>query len=220
MIVLIHKYLDWRRVILAVAAFVFVWNLSLNHNALASTDKFLSNEPQDAAYVLKRTVQVTPRRYLRWWQNPAAAEPVYNTWSWAPEIKVGIHGPLAPGSQISVEFDTADGKPWFTQRMRTPELEAGRWDIVYEREDLSLDQLEKKAIIVQAGLFPLRVRLKNALSGTNNVIFSGKYQIATYAPDQKIPEYRGKNSTLPKTGDCQWPGYGSTRTTAMKRFRR
>ena len=62
MIVLIHKYLDWRRVILAVAAFVFVWNLSLNHNALASTDKFLSNEPQDAAYVLKRTVQVTPRR--------------------------------------------------------------------------------------------------------------------------------------------------------------
>ena len=104
--------------------------------------------------------------------------------------------------------------------MRTPELEAGRWDIVYECEDLSLDQLEKKAITAQAGLFPFRVRLKNALSGTNNVIFSGKYQIATYAPDQKIPEYRGKNSTLPKTGDCQWPGYGSTRTTAMKRFRR
>src|SRR5438445_7116332 len=88
---------------------------------------------QDSPYVLKRTVQITPRRYLRWWQNPGAAEPVYNTWSWAPEIKIGVHGPLAAGSQITVEFDTADGKPWFTQRMRTPVLEPDRWDIVTER---------------------------------------------------------------------------------------
>lgn len=145
-----------------------------------------------SASILKRTVQVKPRRFLRWWQNPAAAEPVYNTWSWAPEIKFAINGPVASGSQITVEFDTADGKPWFTERMRTPELEPDYWEIVEDAEDMSLDQLEKKAITAQTGLFAFRIKLKNALAGSNEVLFAGKYKIATYAPDQKIPEYKGK----------------------------
>ncbi len=135
---------------------VLVLAVAVSHLTVSSGNAVSANTPhlaatQDSAYVLKRAVQITPLRYMRWWQNPAAAEPVYNTWSWAPEIKIGIHGPLADGSKITVEFDTADGKPWFTQRMRTPELDPDRWDIVSEREDLSLEQLEKKAITAPAG---------------------------------------------------------------------
>lgn len=34
--------------------------------------------------------------------------------------------------------------------------------------------------------------MKNALAGTNDTIFAGKFKVATYAPDQAIPEYKGK----------------------------
>ncbi len=144
------------------------------------------------ATILKRTVAIRPRRFLRWWRDVNAAEPVYNTWSWAPEITFAINGPVPSGSQLYVEFDTADGKPWFTQRMATPTLEDDYWENVDHVEDINLDQLEKKAITAQSGLFPFRIRLKNALGGTNEILFSGRYKIATYIPDQKIPEYKGK----------------------------
>ena len=151
-----------------------------------------NNTVAGSASILKRTVQIRPRRFLRWWQNPNAAEPVYNTWSWAPEITFAINGPVNSDSQITVEFDTADGKPWFTQRMRTPTLEENFWELVDSPEDVTLDQLEKKAITAQTGIFPFRIKLKNALAGTNDVVFAGKYKISTYAPDQKIPEYKSR----------------------------
>lgn len=144
------------------------------------------------AHLLKRTIEVTPRRFLRWWRNPAAAEPVYDTWSWAPEIKFAVNGPIPSGSKITVEFDKADGTPWFTQSMRTPTLEADYWELVNSVEDLNFDALEKKAITTPAGQFAFRIKLKNALAGTNTTLFAGKYKIATYQPDPKIPEYRTK----------------------------
>lgn len=154
---------------------------------LATTAKAF-NEP----HLLKRTIEVKPRKFLRWWRNPAAAEPVYNTWSWAPEIKFAVNGPVDAGSQIYVEFDTSDGKAWFTQRMRTPTLDVDRWEMVDHVEDINFDGLEKKAITAPAGSFPFRIRMKNALAGTDKVLFAGKYKITTYAPNQTIPEYKGR----------------------------
>jgi hypothetical protein len=52
-------------------------------------------------------------------------------------------------------------------------------------------ELEKMAV-TKTGLFPFKITLKNALAGTNDALFAGKFRVATYAPDQAIPEYRGK----------------------------
>jgi hypothetical protein len=57
--------------------------------------------------------------------------------------------------------------------------------------DLDESELEKKAI-TQTGLFPFKITLKNALAGTNETLLGGKFKVATYAPDQAIPEYKGK----------------------------
>lgn len=143
-------------------------------------------------HILRRTLNVWPRRYLRYWKNPSAADPVYDTWSWAPEIAFSIYGPVASGSQVFVEWDMPDGKPWFTQKMRTPTLEADYYDEVKDVEGISRDDLEKKAITTQSGLFPFRIKLKNALNGTNQLLFEGKYKVFPSVPDQKIPEFRGK----------------------------
>jgi len=140
--------------------------------------------------LLKRTIQITPRRFSRWWKNPNAAEPVYNTYSWVPEIFFDVLGPIEGGSKLYVEFDMPDGKPLIKYNMLTPELENDVWETI-KMESIDDSELEKKAILSE-GVFPFRIKLKNALAGTDKVIFSGKFKVGTYLLDQKIPEYKGK----------------------------
>lgn len=140
--------------------------------------------------LLKRTVEVTPKRFLRYWRNPNAAEPVYNTYSWVPQVQFDILGPTTSGSKFYVEFDMPDGKPWIKYNMRTPEIGDDIWETI-KMETVSESELEKKAILNE-GVFPFRIKVKNALSGTDTVFFSGKIKVGTYLLDQKIPDYKGK----------------------------
>lgn len=41
--------------------------------------------------LLKRTVAISTKRFLRYWPNPRAAEPQYNTWSWTPKVYFEMH---------------------------------------------------------------------------------------------------------------------------------
>src|SRR6266849_4385652 len=54
---------------------------------------------QGGPTLLKRTVVVSTKRFLRYWPNPSATEPKYNTWSWTPQISFQILGPVPGGSQ-------------------------------------------------------------------------------------------------------------------------
>jgi hypothetical protein len=76
--------------------------------------------------------------------------------------------------------------------MKTPTLEPDYYEDVRNVEDINLDQLEKKAIITQSGLFPFRIKLKNAINGTDQLLFAGKYRVFPSAPNQAIPEFKGK----------------------------
>jgi hypothetical protein len=145
---------------------------------------------QGGPTLLKRTVTVNTKRFLRYWPNPSAAEPKYNTWSWTPQVSFQILGPVPGGSQWMFEASTPDGKPWVSYKLRTDEV--GNDELVtIKGPDLDENELEKKAI-TQTGLFPFKITLKNALAGTNAALFEGKFKVATYAPDQAIPEYKGK----------------------------
>lgn len=139
--------------------------------------------------LLKRTVNVSVKRYLRWWKNPAAAEPVYDTYSWVPQINFDVLGVVPAGGQFYAEFDTADGKPWISYKMLTHELEDDVLENIRIDNSISDEDLEKKAIVTE-GVYPFRIRLKGA--GADRVLFSGKYRVGTYLLDQKIPEYKGK----------------------------
>ena len=138
--------------------------------------------------ILKRTIYVSVYRFLRYWPNPAAAEPQYNTWSWVPRVSFELLGPVPGGSQWIVDFQMPDGKPWISYKCQTDELGD---DVAGEVKTPTSDDDEKKAI-TQTGLFPFKIHLKNALAGTDTVMFEGKAKVGTYAPDQSIPEYKGK----------------------------
>lgn len=139
--------------------------------------------------LLKRTINVSVKRYLRYWKNPAASEPVYDTYSWVPLINFDVLGAIPAGGQLYADFETADGKPWISYKMLTHELEDDVLENVRIEDTMSDAELEKKAIITE-GVYPFRIRLKGA--GADRVLFSGKYRVGTYPLDQKIPEYKGK----------------------------
>jgi len=143
-----------------------------------------------APTLLKRTIQVTPKRFMRYWKNPKAAEPVYDTYSWIPQVQFDVLGPLEAGNKLYVEFDTPDGKPWMKVNMRTPELQDDYLDTV-KADSVEDSELEKQAILTE-GVFPFRIKLKNPLNGTDAVLFSGKFKVGTYLLDQKIPEFKNK----------------------------
>lgn len=165
---------------------VIIVLLAIATSILAASGKSTQSSPT----LLKRTVAISTKRFLRYWPNPRAAEPQYNTWSWTPQISFQILGPVSGGSQWIFEATTPDGKPWVSYKLPTEEV--GDDELVtVSGPDLGEAELEKLAI-VQTGLFPFKITLKNALAGTNDVVFAGKFKIATYAPDQTIPEYKGK----------------------------
>lgn len=140
--------------------------------------------------LLKRTIDVTPRRFLRYWKDPKAAEPIYNTYSWVPRINFDILGPVSDNSKIYTEFDMLDGKPWMTIDMRVNPIEDDVW-VNLRSEDPNESVLEKKAILLE-GLFPFRIKMKDGSTGAVRTLFTGKFKVGTYLLDQTIPEYKGK----------------------------
>jgi len=143
-----------------------------------------------APVLLKRTIEVTPKRFLRYWKNPKAAEPVYNTYSWIPRVQFDVLGPIEAGEKLYVEFDTPDGKPWMKVNMRTPEIGDDIWETI-KADSVDDSELEKQAILGE-GVFSFRIKMKNALNGTDATLFSGKFKVGTFLLDQKIPDYKNK----------------------------
>jgi hypothetical protein len=144
--------------------------------------------------LLKRTIYVTPQKFLRYWKNPKAAEPVYNTNSWYPNIKFDVLGPIESGSKIYVEFDHANGTSWMKVNMDTPVLENDVWvNVKPESIDSSA---EEKLASIETGNFPFRIKIKNALAGTDMVLFSGKLKVSQLSLDQAIPENKGKKEFM------------------------
>jgi hypothetical protein len=140
--------------------------------------------------LLKRTIQITPQKFLRYWKNPKAAEPIYNANSWYPNVKFDVLGPIESGSKIYVEIDKANGSPWLTIKMDTPTLEDDIWETIKpERID---SEAEEKLASIESGTFNFRIKMKNALSGANTVLFSGKLKVNQLSLNQIIPENKGK----------------------------
>lgn len=140
--------------------------------------------------LLKRTIQITPQKYLRYWKNPKVAEPNYNTNSWYPNVRFEVLGPVESGSNFYFEIDKPTGGNWLKIKMRTPSLEDDIWEEI-KPESISRDDEEKLAII-ESGVFPFRIRLKNTLAGTDKILFNGKFKVNMLSLDQNIPENKGK----------------------------
>ncbi|MCC7493778.1 MAG: hypothetical protein IT204_15590 [Fimbriimonadaceae bacterium] len=142
--------------------------------------------------IVRRSLLVTLHRFQRYWKNPAAAEPVYNTWSWLPRVDLTVQGPLPDGSSMFVEFTKPDGKTWCTKQVEVESLADASSFHTTNTNWLTGDPAVEKLAITEVGTCGIQIRWKNALQGTDEVLFKGKFKVVKTAKDQNIPEFKGK----------------------------
>lgn len=144
--------------------------------------------------LLKRTIYITPQKFLRYWKNPKAAEPVYDTYSWVPKIQFEVLGPIPSGSKIFVTFEKPNSKEWITFNMQTPTLESDIREII-KPENIDENELEKQAI-TETGIFSFKVKIKNSFEGKESTLFTGKFRVELASLDQSIADNKGKKEFM------------------------
>jgi hypothetical protein len=142
---------------------------------LASPDTLAADRPT----LYKRTLVFSARSYNSYWKNASTQVDHYS--SWLPQVKFKAGGPIAGGSQFSVDYTLPDGKPWFTEDIYTEEIAADQW-IELGSPFAPSAELEKKAIPT-TGVFGYTVRVSNELTGTNDVLLSGKFKVGKLKTD-------------------------------------
>jgi hypothetical protein len=91
---------------------------------------------------------------------------------WKPGISFRVNGPIASGSQLSVEFGYPGRKDWAKYDCRTPETPAGA--SLEVSECLASDKMTTPYV----GPVDFSIHLRNELQGTTVTLFTGKAKVA------------------------------------------
>ncbi|HMS07902.1 MAG TPA: hypothetical protein PKE66_00280 [Pyrinomonadaceae bacterium] len=110
-------------------------------------------------------------------------------WSWVPKIEYSVNGPIVSGDQLNVEFSLPNG-PWLRFDCRTQTRAAKS---VLEVECGGREIAENNAT-TQSGQVDFRIKMRNELAGTDNVLFSGKFKVGKAKSNQKGP--KGSNYSV------------------------
>lgn len=149
---------------------------------LAGAFTSLTARADDGPKVVKSRVYM--RTYQTWhtW-SPTAKKFIPDTTAWMPYLKFSVLGPVPSGSQFVVDFTKPGGVPWWSLELNTDELKAGGRE-TYEtaRKDSEADE---KKYITATGVFGFKIRCKNELAGTNQVLFTGTYKV------ERISKFNG-----------------------------
>jgi hypothetical protein len=113
---------------------------------------------------------------------------------WVPHIEYRVNGPIAGGSQLSVEFTLPGKAPWVKFDCQTGETEKGHvWKVGCGGDDISND----KAVVL-SGPVGFTIRLRNELTGTNTALFTGTMKIG------RVPGTSGANASDDYYVDDDW----------------
>src|SRR5215471_10737641 len=92
--------------------------------------------------IAKDSIQVTLRTHHDYYHGGQRDE---STWSWTPRIKYRVNGPIASGSQLSVEFTLPGNRPWVKFDCQTGQVaDRDHW---WETECGNNDVPDEKAVI-------------------------------------------------------------------------
>jgi hypothetical protein len=98
----------------------------------------------------------------------------FDVWSWVPEFKFRVNGPIASGSQLYVEVQQPGGAvPWLSFDCDTGEAQKGYW----WKTECGGRQVEDKNIL-PVGPVNFAIKLRNELAGTSTTIVTGKFKVA------------------------------------------
>ena len=140
---------------------------------------------QAGPILLKASVIVRANRLLRYWKAPDMDD----YWSWMPEMRFTVTGPINTGSAFFIDFTNEAGAPWYTVECATPSIDATRWQTIVTPAITT--HIDKRTTLA-TGTFGFTIRLKNELSGTNDKIFSGKFKVAKFHIGNALPAFKNQ----------------------------
>src|ERR1700704_6432769 len=147
-------------------------------NAIAGTN-------QTGPTLLKSSVIVRANRLKRYWKAPDMDD----YWSWLPEMRFTVTGPINTGSAFFVDFTNETGAPWYTVECETPSIDATRWQTIVTP---SITTHIDKRTTLATGTFGFTIRLKSELSGTNEKVFSGKFKVTKFHIGNNLPAFKNQ----------------------------
>jgi hypothetical protein len=128
-----------------------------------------------AQTINKPSIQINLRTHPQYYRG---AQVDQDTWSWSPRITYRVNGPIAAGSQLSVDFTLPSGKPWIKFDCNTNETKEGYW---FETEcGMNSADVKDEQATIETGLAGFTIKLKNELEGTNKVLFTGKFKVEKF----------------------------------------
>ena len=88
----------------------------------------------------------------------------YDVWSWVPEMKFRVNGPIASGSQLYVEYNLPTG-PWVKFDCETNNIEKGYW----WKTECGGRQIPEDKGSLYTGSVSFTIKMRNELQGTDSL---------------------------------------------------
>jgi hypothetical protein len=107
----------------------------------------------------------------------------YDQWSWVPEMKFRVNGPIASGSQLYVEYTLPTGA-WVKFDCETNNIEKGYW----WKTECGGRQIEEAKGSLYTGPVSFTIKMRNELQGTDTTLFSGKMKVAKAKSNEVGPK--------------------------------
>ncbi|HKY44218.1 MAG TPA: hypothetical protein VJM50_14120 [Pyrinomonadaceae bacterium] len=106
----------------------------------------------------------------------------FDVWSWVPEMKFRVNGPIASGSQLYVQFALPTG-PWVKFDCETNNTEKGYW----WRTECGGRQIEAQSS-TYTGPVNFVIKMRNELQGTDTTLFTGKMKVGKHKSNEAGPK--------------------------------
>lgn len=131
-------------------------------------------QPQPGSTIIVSSLHVRARTYEAYWKGKDKA---FDHWSWLPEIKAQVTGPLSASAQILADFSKPDGKPWLTLDMknsysRLAPLENGEAAFL---ENMSHTPAQEKMALNEGGNVNFQIRRVD--NGSTTVLYKGRMKV-------------------------------------------
>jgi hypothetical protein len=140
----------------------------------------------DAPRIVKTRLFVKLWQKTSYWPPQATKEQHYTT-SWLPGIRFMVGGPLPGGSQLSVDVTKPDGSLWVSLDCPTQEVRGDQFvDVETPRAPPGGD----KVFTTSTGVYGFTIRLKNALTGQNQAVYSGKFKVGKVDKSRGNPAHK------------------------------
>jgi hypothetical protein len=104
---------------------------------------------------------------------------------WVPSIDFRINGPIASGTNVTVEFSLPGKSSWVKFNCQFPETEKGHW----WHTECGGDDLPNEKAVTYTGPVGFTIKASNELTSTNLTLFTGKVKVGKNPP----PPHSGAN---------------------------